>query len=531
MKLIGDVALLEGEDKPNNPEKWYRDRFGKEPDYSDILESLTNTPEERLNLIRPFIEPSDEEREQGLKAPTVAHRQIARLVKDGYIKVIITTNFDRLLENALKDEGIEPTVISNPNHIENAVPLIHSPITILKINGDYLNTSFLNIKSELTQYDPRLVESLKFIFENFGLVTCGWSAQWDIALVDIIKSASKFRYSTYLGHQNRITDEMNNLKAFRKAQPVQIKDADSFFLGLFEGVEALAKNGQQHPLTPTLLLQRVKKYLAKEEYRIELHDLFESITSDFLPKIAVARRNEPAITETVKEQVEHYKSGMRLLLMLMTQSGYWAEPYQHFILTNTLKRVAAEPDKFGIVSLTTWNQIVYLPALLLRYAVGIAAIANKKFQLVRDTLFLNMSNRYNLTKPIPIFKLVSVDQVATQGELKVIYGGGDLSVSTFIYKTLRPFFNELIPIDSDYQDAFHYYEFVSSLIYFENSTDNWAPSGLFIYADRDIVKTITERAEKELSNFELVKAGFYDSYDEFREEADRYQNFLQKRFR
>jgi len=43
--------------------------------------------------------------------PSPAHRAIAQLVKDGYIKVIITTNFDRLIERSLNEVGIEPTVI------------------------------------------------------------------------------------------------------------------------------------------------------------------------------------------------------------------------------------------------------------------------------------------------------------------------------------------------------------------------------------------------------------------------------------
>lgn len=35
--------------------------------------------------------------------PTVAHKAIANLVKHGFIKVIVTTNFDRLLERALEE--------------------------------------------------------------------------------------------------------------------------------------------------------------------------------------------------------------------------------------------------------------------------------------------------------------------------------------------------------------------------------------------------------------------------------------------
>jgi hypothetical protein len=46
------------------------------------------------------------------KVPTKALHAIAWLVREGFIRVIIiTTNFDRLLDNAFREAGAEPTVI------------------------------------------------------------------------------------------------------------------------------------------------------------------------------------------------------------------------------------------------------------------------------------------------------------------------------------------------------------------------------------------------------------------------------------
>ena len=60
---------------------------------------------ERQQLLRAYFEPNDQEREEGEKEPTAAHRAIAALAAQGFIKVIITTNFDRLVETALREEG------------------------------------------------------------------------------------------------------------------------------------------------------------------------------------------------------------------------------------------------------------------------------------------------------------------------------------------------------------------------------------------------------------------------------------------
>jgi len=81
---------------------WYKEKFGEEPDYSVIIESLAKTSTERQGLLRGYFEPNDEEKKSGLKAPTDAHHAIARLITDGYINIVVTTNFDRLLEQALR---------------------------------------------------------------------------------------------------------------------------------------------------------------------------------------------------------------------------------------------------------------------------------------------------------------------------------------------------------------------------------------------------------------------------------------------
>src|ERR1022692_4844100 len=60
-----------------------------------------NLPPKRMQLLRGYFEPSEQEREEGRKLPTAAHRAIAQLIAKGYVQVVVTTNFDQLLEQAL----------------------------------------------------------------------------------------------------------------------------------------------------------------------------------------------------------------------------------------------------------------------------------------------------------------------------------------------------------------------------------------------------------------------------------------------
>ena len=126
LDLVRRVARLQGEPEQADWAKWYRDKYGNEPGYSEQLNALAASPDERRSILHSYIEPSPEEVEEALKVPTPAHRAIANLVRSGFIRVILTTNFDRLIETALRDVGVEPTVISADDHLKGAVPLVHS---------------------------------------------------------------------------------------------------------------------------------------------------------------------------------------------------------------------------------------------------------------------------------------------------------------------------------------------------------------------------------------------------------------------
>ena len=79
LDLIRKLAVLQEETGDPEPDNWYLEKFGKEANYSDLLKDLVKTRAERQQLLRPYFEPNDTEREQGDKEPTLAHRAMASL--------------------------------------------------------------------------------------------------------------------------------------------------------------------------------------------------------------------------------------------------------------------------------------------------------------------------------------------------------------------------------------------------------------------------------------------------------------------
>jgi NAD-dependent SIR2 family protein deacetylase len=137
LNLIRKLAHIQGANCEPDPAVWYSETFHEEANYSKLLDAISKRPSERSQLLKEYFEPSEDDRQRGIKTPTVAHKAIARLVEDGYVKVIITTNFDRLMEKALEDVGVIPIVLSTSDAIQGALPITHSRCTIIKVHGDY----------------------------------------------------------------------------------------------------------------------------------------------------------------------------------------------------------------------------------------------------------------------------------------------------------------------------------------------------------------------------------------------------------
>lgn len=218
LDLIRRVARAQGVDEQSDWAAWYRDHSGQEPDYSALLEELAGSPEERRAILHSYIEPTDEDRVEGRKIPTAAHHAIADLVRSGYIRVILTTNFDRLMENALRERGIEPTVVASVDALAGAEPITHTACYILKLHGDYKDARILNTEAELNHYPLRYDSLLDRIFDEHGLIVCGWSGEWDGALRAAFLRAPNRRYSTYWAPRGELGGGAQELIAHCRAR-------------------------------------------------------------------------------------------------------------------------------------------------------------------------------------------------------------------------------------------------------------------------------------------------------------------------
>ncbi|MFA6072017.1 MAG: SIR2 family protein, partial [Janthinobacterium sp.] len=511
--LIREIAVLQGVNEIREPDQWYRETFNLEPDYSEILEKLTSTPEERINLLRRYFEPTSDDLADGLKTPTKAHKSIAWLVKNGYIKVVITTNFDRLLENSLSDIGIQPTIISNPNHVDNVLPLVHSQATVIKINGDYLDTKFLNIKSELEKYDERIEGILGRVFEDFGLVTCGWSAKWDTALVNTIKSSNKFRFSSYFTHVSDPDDTMRDLAQSRHGKLVQIQNADTLFSKIVENIEALENSRSTHPLTGRIVIAQVKKFVATGEHLVKLHDLIHDVTENCVVRIKKGNKN------ITKQVINEYKEDLELLITVLLNTTYWAKNDHYAMIFKSLKRIYFTSDD----SSTSGNYTRF-PALVLRYVIGIACLARSNYQLLSQLCNLHVKFSVPILYPtLSLTELTNPWQLIDRSFFKDYYSKDFYCPhSKFIREYLRPFFLEILPENQEFKETFELYELITCMNHLENDTKYGFPAGAYLLDGDQYAKTQFKALLKDRESSILFSSGLFKQQENLEEKLDKH---------
>jgi hypothetical protein len=487
--LIEQVAQLSGEDTGGDPTGWYRERFERDADYSVLLEELAAEPAERQRLLRAYFEPNDDDREQGRKMPTAAHRAVARLVRDGAVKVIITTNFDRLLERALEEVGVVPTVLATPDAVEGAMPLAHTQCTIVKVHGDYLDARVRNTPDELAQYDARMDGILDRIFDEYGLVVCGWSGEWDTALRAAITRCPTRRFTTYWAARGEPSELARELIELRRGAVIETDGADSFFIDLEEKVKSLQELARPHPLSSALATATLKRYLTDDRHRIRLHDLFSDELSGVERETTAETfpaGGEYPTRDSMMVRLERYEAISETLIALNAVAGYWGGAQHRELLCAGIDRLAARWSSVE-GGFEVWTNLRQYPTLLALYAAGLGASVARRLETLAHLLGDLELVRYNesrfLLYHLAPGRVVESDLLQPDGGQRRY-----TPVNDHLGRVMREPLREFVPADDRWESEFDRFEYLFSIAYADLSAQGrdfrWTPVGSFAWRRR-----------------------------------------------
>ena len=401
LDLIRRLAALHGQDAGDDPASWYRERLDGEPDYSEVLEELAPSRGDRRNLLSAYFEPTQQDRDEGLKVPTRAHRAIAGLVAEGFAKVIVTTNFDRLLEAALTEAGVDPSVVSSPSSASGALPIAHSKCTIIKVHGDYLSPDLKNTVEELAGYDPSVDRLLDEVFDQYGLIVCGWSGTWDTALRNAILRAPSRRFATYWLHRGQVSAEAEKIIGHRGAITVTIQDADSAMEDLLEKVRVLSESPDQRPAETALAVAQLKRYLPNPVHRIRLHDLMISEVNAAIEQFDGLSTDGQFAPEAYAERMALYEKAMSRTMRLLLTGAFFSDGVEHDRVWVRCTEILAarNQQQAGLRVLIGMQQY---PTLLALYALGLGAVAAERIDSIARVLAEVVVRKGSETRPVAV---------------------------------------------------------------------------------------------------------------------------------
>lgn len=539
--LIRKIGALQGITNQVDWHKWYKEKYQQSASYSSLLEQIVKTSTERVQLMKSFFEPTDAEKELGQKAPTKAHTAIAKLAKEGYVRVILTTNFDRLLEKAFELEGITPQVISHEGAISQATPLVHSEIpTIVKINGDYIDCQFRNTTEELDEYPEQMKLYLHRIFEDYGLVTCGWSGEWDKGLIEIINSTVRSRYNSFFAYVGEATDSIRSLSQNRLGEVMPIESADNLFSELYEQVMALEKYDANTNMSHEMMMARVKKYLSSKQYDIEFADIIEKWGAEAYNQITEdAHYNFQLSKDSFTRYLKRHLSAVSPLLDAAILTARWGKEWQIKLFGDILVKLCTKPMKNGETTREGTQYLHSLAPMLLLNTIGIACVKYRRFRELNKILSLSVpAGNFMGFYREPLLNLLGETHWDCKTWNDLMGTAYYYPFSLFFLQNLSPIFKDYFVTNSEYENVFYIWEYLKSLVYGYNKCfliEFSVPMGNFLLArigykekrkEHEPYTLFFEEADKLKNSWEPIKQGMfggnYDNYKQIYDQAEEY---------
>lgn len=468
--LCEKLARATGEGPVDDPIHWYQQKYNIAPLYDDLIEQLAPTLQEQQSLLETYFEPIPTQPETShRKKPTPTHVSIAEMVQRGYIRVILTTNFDRLMEQALDQLNVLYQLAYTSAMLKGLRPYPHHGCTIIKLHGDYRTATMRNVAGDLAEYDKPLNDYLDRVFDDFGLIVAGWSAGWDPALRNAMLRSESRRYSWYWLAHGEINHEAREIILLRDANVININDADNLFIRLSGQVQALGQLAAPPEKSADVAVKMLKNFLSAGK-SIEIHDLVSDATAslaDFI--MTYPEPTEVSEEQAFKQLLEAYTMHTKTLRRILTHLIWFGERQAHNKLVRRSFLRVADACRTQSYTRDSASRLETYPILLLLVCIALPALEREDFNLLSSVVDVNLRRRHTL---------VAEHSLLSQSNPTVIFNKTYKWLTTkedidpfrrnVIREILRDDFSEILPYDPEYQSLWMRVEFVLGLLAVHN---------------------------------------------------------------
>lgn len=174
------IQLYERSGSKMSFERWLRRQswYESNDEYSLLFELVCDQPSQRRVYIEECLKNA---------RPSWGYVYLTNLMKNDYVDVVLTTNFDDLISEAcfLFSEELRPIVCAHDSAISGIRVRSKRP-KIIKLHGDFLYDNIKNTVRELETLEENMKRKIMQFAQEYGLVVVGYSGR-DRSVMDVLE--------------------------------------------------------------------------------------------------------------------------------------------------------------------------------------------------------------------------------------------------------------------------------------------------------------------------------------------------------
>jgi len=266
-----------------------------------------------------------------------------------------------------------------------------------------------------------------------------------------------------------------------------------------------------------------KQYLSDAKF-IPLHDL----VMHHVRKVVIETPKERFPVEGVDFSVEEFtnrlqfcEAATQVLRRLLSCIAYWGVDTHRSIITKALSRVTDHLESES--GLIIWNSLRWYPTILLCYASGIAALANRQYENLAAIFTTPISSPRPSSDYVQLAPAIGDEILGLErcDAFKQLPGHERYHVprSEYLFKLLQPELDDDLFLGKEYESIFDRFEIhlalVNATIRKKNETHVWGPFGRFGWkfhsrtGRENPLLDVVQEAKDEGEDWRPFKAGLF----------------------
>jgi len=370
--------INEKEPKDKELKDWFEKSKFKDFTYSKILKAICSSQEERRKFLEKYFIG---------RSPTDTHRIIADMVKKGLTKIVITTNFDRLMEKALDDAEIVYDVASSSAELKAMRPREQSPCSILKLHGDYQSSEIKNTEQELAKLEPGIEAEFQEILDRYGIVVMGYSGLDEGVMRCFEKRSSK--YTLYWLRVGDINERVKKLLNQQEGKLIVREDSGVFLKELARKIDIFSFHETGD--TPDFLMQLTKQFIREDDevgFWEEVKKQLGIIRKSWQDVHAEAKGDCNKAIHGLK-RLEVYSDGVLCMGLVLIEYG--RKKYFRKILS-----ILQEIYDLAHVFRNGYRSVIEIPFAVIHnifYSWGTLALRKEQFDMIKELINYGIMER------------------------------------------------------------------------------------------------------------------------------------------